>query len=142
MRRTYAILAAALLAACAARAEPEQELLVVTVTNATETFTATKEIVGWIESITIDVVTAGTTGDLTVAASPWPSTIADVTLVDQAEHSSDTPYRPRLDGTDTAGSALTGDPPGRYLSMGDVILTVTNSSAASAVYQALITFEK
>lgn len=120
----------------------DQEVLTVTSTNATETFTASKEIRGKIDTIIIDVVSAGTTGAISVTASPWYSTISDVTLVTSADHATDTTYRPRFDGTDTAGAALTGDPPGKYASLGDVILTVTNSSSVGAQYRAVIIYEK
>ena len=50
-----------------------------------------------------------------------------VTLASK-EIAATTLIRPRLDGTDTAGSALTSDPPGRYLSYGDTIAVAVSGA--------------
>ena len=128
--------------ACAARAEFKQASLSVLATNASQTFTDSVAINGWIDTITIDVVSAASSGTVGVVSSPYVATIADVTLIDTAAHASDTVYRPRFDGTDTAGAALTGDDPWKYLSYGNVILSVTASSATGLVYRAVILYEQ
>ena len=51
-------------------------------------------------------------------------------------------FRPRLDGTDTAGAALTSDPPGRYLSYGDTwTLTVAAASVTGKTWRVWIKYD-
>ena len=49
-------------------------------------------------------------------------------------------FRPRIDGTDAAGAALTSDPPGRYFAWGDDIkVWVTSASPTGKVWSVKIT---
>lgn len=140
--RSLFIIAALFAAVSVSRGELQQEVLSVVATNLSETFTSSKVIVGEIDTIFVDVVTAGSTGTLTVAASPWFSTISDVTLVDSSAHATDTTYRPRFDGTGTDGSALTSDPPGKYASIGNVTLSVTATTITNVIYRAVVIYKK
>ena len=75
-------------------------------------------------------------GDLTnatvtiVAESPW-SDMSDVTLYSSTNVVADTVIRPRFDGTDAAGAALTSDPPWPYVLARDKIELQVHSAAAT-----------
>jgi hypothetical protein len=127
MKRKLSIIGAAvLLAACAGFAEPDATVLsVATGTNTAGSATDTT-ISGYIEEIVLELPTGtAVTGTVVVTATPpigsaitlASKTIAATTLI-----------RPRLDGTGTAGAALTNDPPWRYLSYGDTITAAVSSA--------------
>jgi hypothetical protein len=126
MKRTLSILGAAVLLAVCAYGKPQHATVTVTTgTNDTGTATLTT-LSGYVDEIVLELPTGtAVTGTVAVTASPpigSAVTLASKTIAATAL------IRPRLDGTDTAGSALTSDPPGRYLSYGDTI-TATVSSA-------------
>ncbi|MBU4246980.1 MAG: hypothetical protein KKD14_01280 [Verrucomicrobia bacterium] len=145
MKRKIAAWALGLIASSAIMATPDRQILTVTTgTNATATVTDTNTTArGYIDQIDIDVVTAATTGTVSVAVIPELSTMANVVLVTETNANSDLTYRPRFDDTDTSGTALTSDPPGRLLICGDTImLTVSNASATGIVFKAVLKYEK
>lgn len=119
-----------------------QEMLSVTCTNVSETFTQSKAVNGLIDSIVVDVVTAGTTGTVSVVAESWVSTVANVDLVASAARTADVTVRPRFDGTDTSGNALTNDPPAMYASAGNVKLSLSDCSNTGVVFRAIVTYRK
>lgn len=125
MHKLALILCAGLLAACA-YGEPKQAVIDATTgTNATGS-ASTSAIAGYIDELVL-VLPTGTAVTGTVAVTAAQPMGNSVTLASK-EIAATTLIRPRLDGTDTAGSALTSDPPGRYLSYGDTI-TVAVSGA-------------
>jgi len=136
------VMATALLRSNAEEWTIGQELLSVTCTNVSETFTQSKAINGLIDAIVVDVVTAGTTGTVSVVAEPWVSTVANVDLVASAARSADVTLRPRFDGTDTSGNALTNDPPAMYASAGNVTLSLSSCSNTGVVFRAIVTYRK
>ena len=120
MRKLSYILSAGLLmAACATGYGAPKSLTVSLDTgdNASSTSTVTS-VSGYIDEIVLEAPSGVTTGVVTVVATqPLGNT---VTLASKTV-STDTLVRLRVDGTDSAGTALTNDPPGRYLSYGDSI---------------------
>jgi hypothetical protein len=126
MKRILSILGAAVLLAVCAYGKPQHETITVTTgTNDTGTATLTT-LSGYVDEIVLEIP-AGTAVTGTVAVTASPPIGSAVTLASKTIAATAL-IRPRLDGTDTAGSALTSDPPGRYLSYGDTI-TATVSSA-------------
>lgn len=144
MKRALLITVALALTGCAAIAgELQREIISVTSwTNAATAVTTTNtNIRGWIDTIDFDVITAGTTGTLTVAVSPESSTLVSVTLATETACAADKSYRPRFDGTDTAGSALTSDDPWPYAVCGDAVtFTVSDCSATGITFEAVIKY--
>jgi len=131
------------LVACVCLAEPKVVVLTATSgTNVALQVTDSADIRGWIDSIDFDVITAGTTGDVTVAASPYLSTGASFTLASSNNLAADASFRPRFDGTDSGGAALTSDPPWRYMQVGTVVLSVTNFSATGTTFKAVIRYDR
>ena len=129
--------------ACVVHAGDPREvtLTVTTGTNATAVVTESITNKGWIETIDLEVIPAGSTATHPVVANTTPSTLANVTLATKTDCAADLAFRPRFDGTDTAGSALTSDPPTRYMQSGLVVLSVTNASATNLSFKAVVKYE-
>jgi len=122
-----------------------QVLTVTTGTNATALVSATNTAIrGCIEQIVFDVVGTSSTGDLWVVVDPaYPTTTTNVTLATNASTDADMLFIPRFDSTDTAGAALTGDPPERWPVVGEsVIFNVRNATATNLEFKAVIKYEK
>lgn len=137
-------IAAVLLCVSAWGGSVERQVLTATSgTVATSLVTqSTSRIDGYLDQIDI-VVTAGKTGTVWMVLDSGVSGVADVTLVAKTNANTSLVYRPRFDGTDTAGAALSSDPPARLaIAPGDaIVLSVSNASAASAEFKAAITYE-
>ena len=146
MRKAMYISALGLLMACASAEGGAMDVEYMSITSHSATssiamYVTNSNIRGWVEEIVIDVVSATTTGDLTVAVSPPLGT--DETIYDKDDLAADVTVRPRLDGNDAAGAALTNDPPWRKTVVGDdIILTLENVSATSTVFNVSIKYEK
>ncbi len=139
MRKLSIILGAGLLTAACAWGRPQQATLsLATGTNTTAT-TSTTAISGYIDEIVMELPTGATTGIVAVTATPTVG--AAVTLAGK-NLSATQLVRPRLDGTDTAGGALTSDPPGRYMSASDKITaTVTAASNTGKTWRVFIKYD-
>jgi len=112
-------------------------LTVATDTNGVGTATQYK-LTGKIDTINVSVLDGATTGTVEVAYAPLY--MASVNLATNAVVTSKV-FRPRVDATDVAGVALTGDAPVMYsLFENDVTVSVTNA-AASAVWRVVIITE-
>ena len=137
------VFASGLLLPSGANEVRRQIMTVTTGTNATAYVAVTNTTIkGWIDEIKIDQVTAGTTGTVTLVMVPELSTLANVTLVTSTNCNGDLTYRPRVDATDTSGTALTTDPPVRYAACGDTfVFSVTNGSATNISFKAVIKYE-
>jgi hypothetical protein len=118
------------------------EVIIEVTTNGGTNTTTSGDIVGYIEDITIDVITAATTADVSVVTSPSLSTMTGVTLVNANDLAADTVFRTRLDGTDAAGTALTSDDPGKFYCNNALILSVSDASATGRVFKAIIKYKK
>ena len=112
------------------------EVLQVTPTAATGTIAFTNtSIRGWVEEILIDSPASGCTSKVHVFVIPELSTMSNVDLVTNRVVSADFTARPRVDATDTGGTALTSDPPVQYCIVGEsVVLSVTNNGTPAATY--------
>ena len=93
--------------------------------------------VGWVHELSIVPVSADT-GVVSVVAIPSNTNLAAVVLATNATISAEGTFRPRFDGTDTAGSALTGDPPQPFLAAGDTIRFVVTGTNTGTVYNATL----
>jgi len=119
---------------------------ILTVTSGTNAATAVSDSVstirGKILEIYIDMATA-TTGTVTVAIDPELTTMADIVLLTKGTNTADVIARPRFDSTDTAGTALTDDPPNPFVCIGDVVkLTGSSFNSTGVVIKAVIKYEK
>jgi len=146
-----AIISAWLLAAGVAFALPDRVVLEATTTgtNAATTVTATSgplALRGWIDTVTFDIITAGTTGSLALVAVPEFATLADTTLAAVVDCAADTVIRPRFDPTDAGGAALTNDPAYTsfpYGSVGETFrFSVSNATTTNLTFRCIIKFDK
>ena len=137
--RKLSIIACVALAACACFAGPMHVTFdLATGTNDTAT-AGTTAIAGYIDEIVLELPSGATTGIVTVTATPAVG--AAVTLASKTI-SATTLIRPRLDGTDTAGSALTSDPPWRYMTARDTITaTVAAASHTGKTWRVFIKYD-
>ena len=144
MRKAIFIAAMGLLMVCAVCYAGSVDKVLIPVTSGASAVSVTNSSVrGWIEEISIDVVSATTTGDVTVAISPSLSTLTDENIYTADDIDTDTTFRPRLDGAGTDGAALTSDPPWRKVVVGeDIIVTLENVSATNEVFNIIIKYEK
>ena len=138
----YGLIMAYALICVAGSLDVEKISITSTATNAATTvYVTNSNVKGWIEEIVIDVVSAVTTGDLTIAVQPQLGTAE--TIYDKDKVAADLTIRPRLDGSDAAGSALTNDVPWRKTVVGDsIVLTYENCNATSRTVNVSIKYEK
>ena len=136
---SYILSAGLLLAACAAYSAPKHVTLsFATGTNTTAT-ASTGSVAGYIDEIVLEAPSGVTSGIVAVVATqPMGNT---VTLASKTV-TADTLVRLGIDYTDTAGSALTSDPPRRYLSYGDTIAaTVTAADPTGLTWRVWIKYD-
>ena len=138
--RKLLLFAGAVWMACACLAGPKHHTFsLATGTNDTAT-TSTTAISGYIDEIILELPT-GTAVTGTVAVTATPVVGAAVTLASK-EIAATQLVRPRLDGTDTAGTALTSDPPARYMSAGDKLTaTVTSANTTGLTWRVFIKWD-
>jgi len=110
-------------------------------TNDTGTVTLSG-IRGYVEDVRFEIPAASTTGTVTLAWQPELSGFAKETIATKTDMDADTTVRPRVDGTDTSGAALTSDPPWRYLIAGDVTFTVASASATNKTWKCVLHTKK
>jgi len=142
----FIIMAVALLVCSASFAADQDEkiLSVTTGTNATANVSVdSAKIRGFIESVVITAETAGSTGTASVVSIPADTSFPSVTLAGPTNVNTSASYRPRFDGTDALGAALTNDNPWRYPSVGDTTrFAITNASGTGLVFKARLKFSK
>lgn len=138
MRRKLSIIGAGLfLAACAYGGPDYREISISTGTNSTGT-ASNQTFSGYIDEIIVPLPAESATGTVTVAA--YPPAGSSVTLA--TKHISATQlFRPRIDGTDTAGTDLTNDPPSRYMSIGDSFQFTVADATTGLTWRAIIKFD-
>ena len=131
--------AVVMVAACAAFGAPRwQTVSIATTTNAFGSTTVT-DISGYIDEIVLELPSGALTG--TVAVAVTPPVGSAITLASKAITAT-TLVRPRLDATDAAGSAVTGDETWRYLSFGDSIAcSVTTANVTGKVWRVWIKWD-
>jgi len=139
MRKSLLIACAGLMA-CACFAAPKYATFELsTGTNVTAT-TGTTAISGYIDEIVLELPTgAAVTGVVAVTATPLVG--AAVTLASNTVSATQL-VRPRMDGTDTAGTPLASDPPGRYMSAADKIqVTVSEAGLTGLTWRVYVKFD-
>lgn len=102
----------ALLIAIACYAEPKSYVLSIpigTQTTVTNTFGGDKGIKGKLDTLTVSASDQAITANVAVAYTPLDGYAPNVNIATNDVVGTKT-WRPRYDGTDTAGAALTSDP--------------------------------
>jgi hypothetical protein len=138
MHKLSIIGAVVMLAACAFAVPRSATFTASSGTNFTAT-SQTLRLVGYVDEIVLELPSGCLTGTVVVTATPEIGSA--VTLATKTITSTSL-IRPRLDGTTTAGVALDGDPPGRYMSASDAFsVAVTDANATGGVWRVFIKFE-
>lgn len=137
MRKLIAILAGLAMAAVVQANLLTANMPVVLGTGTAGT-NGTTAISGYLDEI---ILYAPTSGAIHVTATPTYGAAVSLGSVIATE-AGYTLSRLRVDGTDYLGAALTGDPPGRYLSVADrITATVTNSAATGLTWRVFFKFD-
>lgn len=134
-----AILGLGLGMACPLFAGPRSSVVSVP-TGTNDTGSASIRLSGYVDEVVLDLP-AGTSvsGDVTVVSAPAYG--ATVTLATKSL-TADATVRPRLDGTDNAGTALTSDPPGRYMAAEETVTaTVRNANTTGLVWRIILKYD-
>lgn len=137
------LLTLCLLSLCNAGPLKVYEISVTAGTNAAQIVTASvTPDAGFIDSVTIDVVSSGSTCDVQVAVSDTLSAGPTETVLAVTNIMADTFYHPVVANCLSSGAASTVTENRYDLPYGRAItLTLTNALAAGKVYRALITME-
>jgi len=139
MRKQLIIGAAvAMLAACACAMPQSITLSAACGVNSAGTSQVVR-VSGYVDEIVLELPSGCLTGTVVVTATPIVG--AAVTLATKTITATSL-IRPRLDGTDTGGSALSSDPPGRFLSALDAfVATVSDANAKNGTWRVFIKFD-
>lgn len=139
MKRILSLGAAMLGLACQVYAGPQSELIEVK-TGTNDTGSSSIRLNGYVDEIVLDLP-AGTAVTGTVTVTSVSAYGAAVTLATKAI-AADATIRPRLDGTDNTGSALTSDPPGRYMAAKETLTaTVSSANTTGLTWRVLIKYD-
>lgn len=140
------LLACGIAVAQSSFASPDRQVLSVTTgTNETATVSATNTVIrGTVDELFIDVVTAGSTGNVSVTYYPdVVGLTAGVSLYSASSVGSDKYLRPRLDGTDASGNALTSDPPWPVtVCGGSIVFSVASANATNRTFKAVVIYDR
>jgi hypothetical protein len=97
---------------------------------------ATLAATGYIEALYVSVSDGSSTGGVRVSYAPLAGSTAVVLATNDV--AAEAVFRPRVDGTDTTGSALTSDPPGRFALAGETMTFVVSGSPTGVVWKCVI----
>jgi hypothetical protein len=99
-------------------------------------------IKGYLDAVYVSVSDGASTGTVSLAIIPLDTGVDAITVV-SGSVTNNAPFRPRVDGTDTAGIALTGDPPWRYpIPAGDSLRFIVSNSPTGVTWRATIITER
>lgn len=122
------------------------ELSATTGVGTTNSVSATlpRVAVGYIDKVTVDVVTGVSTSDVQLVITAPDSTIADETVLSLSAVTADGHYRPVVSAQNSTGTVSTLTEPRPLIVSGGygLKLILTNATAASKVYRTLVTIEK
>ena len=127
--------AVSILAACTmCMAEPVSVPIYIAMGAATTGTQTVENIRMEIDSVTVSVSDGSSTGAVVVTYAPLDTAMASVNIATNSVTAEKT-WRPRVDGTDVAGVALTGDAPGRFLLIGDTASFVVSGSPTGVTWR-------
>lgn len=117
---------------------PNVDVLTVS-TGTNTTGTQSMRLNAYVDEIILDIPAGSVTGTLSVVSIP---AYGDHVILASNTISADKAIRVRLDGTDSAGTALTGDPPSRYMAaMENIRFTVTAADPTGVTWRACIKYD-
>ena len=105
------------------------------------TFTTANAYNGFIDSIYVSGSDAVSTGNVVVSVIPVDSLISDI-VVATNDVTATKVFRPRVDSTDVAGTALTNDGPERYILVGEKLKINITGSPTGSVWIATVNINR
>lgn len=139
MRKINTFIVACLTACVSLAAGPSVQKVEVA-TGALDGGTSTiTSVIGYIEDIQVVCTDGVSTGSVEVAYVPADTAVAAVNLATNSVVASKL-FKPRVDGTDVTGAALTSDPPGRYFIVNDAIRLIVTGSPTGKTWRAYVKF--
>ena len=141
MKTKLCVLISALVAVCAAHAAPEALTLNVVMGDATTKTGTFANVRGYVDTVDVATASGSSTGTVAIAYVPIDTNVSAVNIATNAVTGSTT-WRPRVDGTSIAGAALTSDPPGKYLLVGDALRMIISASSTGITWKATVKLDK
>ena len=143
MRILISIACAGLVAcACYADQNPDtRTVLVTTITNTTSGTNTINNLRGYVDEIHVSVSDGLSTGTVWLAYVPVDGITPAVNIATGVVTAAKV-WRPRLDGTDIAGAALTSDPPARVMLAGESLRMIVTGSVTSRTWTATVKLDK
>jgi len=141
MRRRLIETMAVCLLACAASAGPVARTFKVTMgalANGTNTLA---EVRGYIDEVHVSVSDGASTGTVALTYAPLDGVTAAISVATGATTGSKV-WRPRVDGTAVAGTALTSDPPSRFMLAGETLSMTVTGSPTNVAWTATIKLDQ
>jgi hypothetical protein len=131
MRKFIAIFGAAIVA-CASFASPKDIIKTQALTTGTAFTNTYYGLVGYVHEINVSVSDGSSTGTVEVAAVPKDGITSAVNLATNSVVGSKVWY-PAIDKTGVDGAALSSDPPGRFLLVGDGLRWIVTGSPTNTL---------
>lgn len=144
MRRRIAMAYCAGMIACAVSASAEPALLqplVIVLGNSSGGTQTLANVHGYVDTVYVAASDGGATGLVSVSYAPIDGINAAVNVATSTVEGVKI-WRPRVDGTDVAGAALTSDPPGRVALAGETVTFVVTGSATGKTWRANIAVDR
>jgi hypothetical protein len=139
--RKLALIVSAALAACACLAEPFNQAISLALGDATAGTQTVENVRGYLNAIHVSVSDGASTGTVQIAIVPSDTNVSAINVATNSVVATDT-WRPRVDATDVAGSALTSDPPLRYPLTGDDLRMIVSGSPTGVTWRATIKVDR
>ena len=137
MRKVWIVLAGLLVLTMSASAEFRSTAIDISLAGNTAGTNTASDVWGYVEDIYVLATDGSATGKVDLAAVPADSTISAYSIATNTV-SNDKLFKPRVDGTDVGGTALTNDPPGRYCLFGETVRFVVRESVTNKTWRCRI----
>ena len=142
MKKTIVGVLWSMAAACACFAETKQETILLPLGAAAAAGTVTvSQVSGMLDAVYVTVSDGVSTGTVKIAVVPLDPAMPAIEVATNAVVASKV-WRPRVDSTDIAGAALTGDGPGQYILTGDSLRMIVTDSPAGKTWRATVKLEQ
>jgi hypothetical protein len=141
MRKLMFTALAVVLSVCALIAEPDTKLISIVLGSATGGTNTLSGVRGYIEDVYVTCSDGVSTGDVKVAFIPLDGVSAAVEVATNNVAGVQV-FKPSVDRTDVKGTALTSDPPARYMVDGDSIRLIVTGSPTNKTWKAMLRLKK
>ncbi len=142
MTRKLLILAAlAVFAACACYGETDSQTIQLAMGAASGATTTVTGVSGMLDAVYASASDGTSTGTVAVAIVPADAKVSAINVATGSTVGLKV-WRPSTDRTAVDGSALTSDPPGRFILVNDTVRLIVTSSPTNLTWRATLKLEK